>query len=41
VLSVGASGHDFDCALTNFVTVEIGWLSFEYGHVAGIHVFGC
>jgi hypothetical protein len=36
VLSSGASGHYFDCALTNFATVEDECAVFERGHMAPI-----
>jgi hypothetical protein len=33
VISSGTSGHDFDCALTNFATVEDQRTVFERGHM--------
>jgi hypothetical protein len=40
VISLDAFGHDFDCALTNFATVEDQRAVFERGHVAPIRGLG-
>jgi hypothetical protein len=40
VISSGVSGHDFDCALTNFATVEDQRVVFVQGHVALIRRLG-
>jgi hypothetical protein len=40
VISSGASGHGFDCALTKFATIEDQRVVFERGHVAPIRGLG-
>jgi hypothetical protein len=40
VISSSVSGHGFDCALTNFATVEDWRVVFEQGHVVPIHGLG-
>jgi hypothetical protein len=40
VISSDTSGHGFDCALTNFVTIEDQHTVFEQGHVVSIRGLG-